>query len=105
MLGNGVKEKVKIRGLARIAGWIFMCWGCWIALVGFYHAFFGEPEANYYSPKKWDFVTQEQWLRWSGFEMAYGVACVAVALLCWEYAKHLPEWILRDKPPTDPILS
>lgn len=97
------KEKVKIRGLARIAGWIFWIWGGAIFVLGFYHAFFGEPEANYYSPKKWDFVSQEQWLRWSGFEIVFGIACMAVGFLCWEFAKRLPEWIEREKQPVDEL--
>ena len=97
------KEKVRIRGLARIAGWIFVVWGSVVGFVGLYHAFFGEPEANYYSLTKWEFVTQEQWLRWSGFEAAYGVACIGLGLLAWEYAKRLPEWIWRDKEPASDI--
>ena len=99
------KEKVKIRGLVRIAGWIFICWGGLVAVLGFYHAFFGEPEANYYSPKKWDFVSQEQWLRWSGFEIVYGLFCAAIGVLCWEFAKKLPEWIERDKQTADKIFQ
>lgn len=93
-----MKEKIKIRGLIRIAGWIFSIWGGLIGLVGFYHSFWGEPEANYYSPQPWQFVTKEQWLRWSGFEIAYGLACIGIGIACWEFAKRLPEWILRDKP-------
>ncbi len=102
---SGMEEKIKIRGLARIPGWIFILWGSLIALTGLYHAFFGEPEANYYSPEKWDFVTQEQWLRWSGFEFTYGLACIGIGLLCWEYAKRLPEWISRPKQPRDNLFG
>lgn len=96
-----MKEKIKIKGLGMAAGWIFFCWGALVAVTGLYHAFFGEPEANYYSPEKWDFVTQTQWMRWSGFEMTYGLSCIGIALLCWEYSKRLPEWILRDRPLPD----
>ncbi len=91
------KEKIKIRGLVVIAGWIFAVWGTLLAALGLYHCFFGEPEANYYSLTPWEFVTRDQWLRWSGFEMAYGLACAGIGFLCWEYAKYLPEWISRDK--------
>lgn len=91
------KEKIKIRGLVRIAGWIFMVWGALLTVLGLYHAFIGEPEANYYSLTPWEFVTREQWLRWSGFETAYGLACAGIGFLCWEYAKRLPEWIERDR--------
>lgn len=99
------QEKIKIRGLVRIAGWIFISWGSLVAITGLYHSFFGEPEANYYSPAKWDFVTEEQWLRWSGFEITYGLACIGIALLCWEYAKILPDWILREKKQIDDFLK
>lgn len=95
------KEKVKIRGLVRIAGWIFVCWGGVVATLGLYHSFWGEPEANYYSLRKWEFVTQEQWLRWSGFEIVYGLACLGIGFCCCEFAKRLPEWILRDKQPAE----
>ena len=98
-------EKIKIRGLARIAGWILIVWGGIVAFKGLYDSFFGEPEANYYSLEKWQFVNQEQWLRWSGFEIAYGLACVGIGLACWEIAKRLPEWIERKKKPADPDFS
>ncbi len=95
-------EKVKVRGLARIAGWIFVLWGGTIAFKGLFDSFFGEPEANFYSPEKWQFVTQEQWTRWSGFEMAYGLASIGLGWACWEMAKLLPEWIERNKHKLDP---
>lgn len=98
-------EKVKIRGLVRIAGWILICWGAFISLIGLFDAFFGEPEANYYSLTRWEFVTQEQWLKWSGFEMAYGLACVGLGLLCWEFAKRVPDWISRTKEPVDDLFN
>ncbi len=93
-------EKIKIRGLVRIAGWIFMLWGGSLGILGLYHSFFGEPEANYYSLRPWEFVTQEQWMRWSGFEIAYGLACAGVGFLCWEYAKRLPEYVERERETT-----
>lgn len=98
------QEKVKIRGLAVIAGWIFMLWGGAVSLTGLYHAFLGEPEANFYSLEPWQFVTQEQWLRWAGFEIAYGLACAGVGFLCLEYSKRLPEWIWRAKTQTEPLI-
>ena len=98
-------EKIKIRGLARISGWIFLCWGSLIAFAGIYHAFLGEPEANFYSPEKWQFVTQKQWLRWNGFEIAYGLSCIGIGILCWEYGKRLPEWITRGKKAASGLLG
>ena len=92
-----LQEKIKVRGLARIAGWVALIWGLGFGLIGLFHAFLGEPEANAYSLEKWQFVSQQQWLRWSGFEITYGLACMTLGLLCWEYAKRLPDWITRPK--------
>lgn len=89
-------KKIKIRGLASIAGWIFIIWGIIVTLKGFWDVFLGEPEANIYSPNKWDFISQKQWLTWSGFEIAYGLACVGITYLIWEYAKFLPEHIEKQ---------
>ncbi|MBN1824398.1 MAG: hypothetical protein JW803_08775 [Endomicrobiales bacterium] len=90
-------EKIKVRGLVRSAGWIFVAWGGLVAVKGFWDVFLGEPEANYYSLNKWDFVSQKQWLTWSGFEITYGLACVAIALVLWKYAPRLPEFIEKRK--------
>lgn len=88
-------EKIKIRGLVVAAGLIFFVWGTLISIKGFYDAFWGEPEANMYSPSKWDFISQHQWFTWSGFEVAYGLACVCTAFLLHEYARRIPEYIER----------
>jgi hypothetical protein len=100
-----LQEKVKIRGLATIAGWIALGWGLAFGFAGLFHAFIGEPEANVYSLEKWQFVSQEQWLRWSGFEITYGLACMGLGLLCWEYAKRLPEWISRPRRTVDDLIG
>lgn len=89
-------QKVKIKGLAVSAGWIFVVWGTLVLIKGFYDLFWGEPEANYFSPQKWDFISQRQWLTWSGFEVTYGLACIGIAYLVREYAKRLPEYIERQ---------
>ena len=86
-------RKIKIRGLLQISGWIFLIWGLIVSIKGFWDVFLGEPEANFYSQAKWEFVTRTQWLNWSGFEITYGIACMAVALLLWNYSKTLPEYI------------
>jgi hypothetical protein len=88
-------EKIKIRGLAVCAGWIFAVFGIIVALKGFWDVFFGEPEANYFSQSKWEFVSRQQWFTWSGFEITYGVSCIAIAYLLIRYAQRLPEYIER----------
>ena len=90
-------ETIKIRGLARLAAAIFAGWGGLIAFKGLWDLFLGEPEANLYSPQKWQFVTQAQWLRWAGFELAYGVACGALAWYCVLWGRRLPETVSRAR--------
>jgi hypothetical protein len=86
-------EKIKIRGLVHSAGWIFFIWGVLVTVKGVWDVFWGEPEANLYSPHKWEFVSQAQWLNWAGFEIAYGLACIGIAYLLREYAVFVPEHI------------
>ncbi|MBN1621216.1 MAG: hypothetical protein JW871_01345 [Endomicrobiales bacterium] len=86
-------RKVKIRGLVRCAARIFLVWGSIVAIKGVWDVFWGEPEANLYSPNKWDFISQKQWLTWSGFEITYGLACVAISYILFKYAWRLPEYI------------
>jgi len=89
-------EKIKLRGLPVISGWIFAFWGTVVTFKGFYDSFFGEPEANLYSLKKWEFISQQQWLTWSGFEIAYGIACAGIAYFLIAYSKRLPLYIERE---------
>lgn len=88
-------ETIKIRGLARLASAIFAGWGGLVCLKGLWDLFLGEPEANLYAPARWAFVTQEQWLRYAGFELAYGAACLALAWYCRRWGARLPETIER----------
>lgn len=90
-------EKIKIRGLALIPAWAFGVWGSIVALKAVYDLFVGEPEANIYAAEKWQFVTQQQWLRYGGFELAYGLSLVALALLLRSYARFLPESVERPR--------
>ena len=83
-------EKIKIRGLAQLASALFSVWGAAVTLKSLWDLFAGEPEANLYAPRKWAFVTQEQWLRYGGFELAYGLACLALAWAVWKYSRFLP---------------
>ncbi len=90
-------EKIKIRGLARAVSAIFGVWGGAVALKSLYDLFAGEPEANLYSAVPWQFVTREQWLRYGGFELAYGLCCLALAWALVRYSRFLPEVVERRR--------
>jgi len=90
-------EKIKIRGLVICSGWIFSFWGGVIILKGLYDAFIGQPEANHFSRQAWEFISQQQWLSWSGFEITYGGACVALGIILKTVSGHIPEFIERKK--------
>ena len=91
------QEKVKIAGLARLTAWIFGVWGFIVTAKAIYDLFIGEPEANLFAPHKWQFVTRAQWLRYSGFELAYGLALLALAWYAASYARFLPEIVERER--------
>jgi hypothetical protein len=90
-------EKIKIRGLAHISSWILGGWGAVVFLKSLYDLSVGEPEANLYAPQKWAFVTQEQWRRYAGFELCYGLALLALAWSLRRYARLLPEFVSRKR--------
>jgi hypothetical protein len=90
-------ETIKIKGLARLAAAIFAGWGGLIVFKGLWDLFVGEPEANLYAPHKWAFVTETQWMRWAGFELAYGLACAGLAWYCARWARRLPETVERTR--------
>jgi len=92
-----LSRKIAVRGLARLAGWIFLVWGGLVFLRGIWDCFLGQPEANFYSPIKWQFVTRDQWLRYAGFEIFYGFVCAGLGWLAWEFSKRLPSWIERQE--------
>lgn len=96
-------EKVKIRGLAVVSSRVLAVWGALVALKGLYDVFAGEPDANLYSAEKWQFVTQEQWLRYGGFELSYGLACAGLAWALWRYSRFLPETVTRPRP--EPVIE
>lgn len=98
---SAATEKVKIRGLALIAAGILGVWGALVSGKALYDLFVGEPEANLYSAEKWQFVTQAQWLRYGGFELAYGLACLALAWAALRYARFLPEVVERPRQEPD----
>lgn len=76
------------RNLALLASWVFFVWGAGAALKGLWDAFLGAPEARFFSAKPWDFVTRDQWFRFAGFELTYGLACVALGAACRAYARR-----------------
>jgi len=78
-----------------MAAWIFGLWGAIVTPKGVYDLFWGSPEANLYAPEAWAFVSKEQWLRYGGFEVVYGLACLGVALYLVRFSKFLPESISR----------
>jgi hypothetical protein len=82
---RGAHRRATWGHLARLAAKLFLVWGVLVSGKGLWDAFAGEPEANFYSPKPWEFVTREQWARYAGFELAYGLACVGMGagLLKW----------------------
>jgi hypothetical protein len=88
-------ETIKIKGLARLTAAIFAGWGGLICFKGIWDLFWGEPEANVYAPQKWAFVTEAQWLRYAGFELTYGLACLGLAWYCLRFARRLPETVKR----------
>jgi len=90
-------EKIKIRGLASISSRLLGAWGAVVTGKSVYDLFAGEPEANLYAPVKWAFVTQEQWLRYAGFELAYGLALLGLSWSLARYARFLPETVSRPR--------
>jgi hypothetical protein len=86
-------QKIAIRGLARLAARLFFVWGALLILKGLWDCGLGQPEANSFSPGNWEFVTQQQWYRFAGFELAYGLACMGLARAAWVFSFRLPEWI------------
>jgi len=94
---SGRLETLKIRGLSRLVSVFFALWGAAVSAKAVYDLFRGEPEANLYAPEKWAFVSQAQWLRYAGFELCYGLACLGLAWAAWSYGKFLPEIIRRSR--------
>lgn len=90
-------ETIKIRALARLTAALLGGWGGLVACKGLYDLFVGEPEANLYAPRPWAFVTREQWLRWSGFELCYGLALLGLAWYCLAWGRRLPETVTRPR--------
>jgi len=94
-------EKVKIRGLARVAAAVFGAWGAVVTLKALWDLFAGEPESNLYAPRPWAFVSREAWLRYGGFEFCYGLALLALAWYALRFSRLLPETVERPRQEPD----
>lgn len=92
-------EKVAVAGLGRLAGWIFFLAGGIAGSKGLWDCFRGQPEANFFSPHPWMFVTHVQWTRYAGFELTFALACLGLSLAARIYSRRLPDWIERPTPP------
>lgn len=92
------KEKVAVAGLFRLAGGIFFVGGGLAGTKGIGDCFRGVPEAHFFSQHPWSFVTQAQWARFAGFEVAVGLACAGLGWAAWAYSHRLPAWIERTLP-------
>lgn len=91
-----MRQKVAVRGLAHAAAWIFFVWGGLMAGKGVWDGLGGEPEANIASAQPWQFVTRQQWRRYAGFELTYGLACLGLGAAARVYGRRLPEYIERE---------
>jgi hypothetical protein len=89
-------QRIKVRGLPRIVAWILGVWGAAVTPKAVYDLFWGEPEANLYAPAPWAFVNKEQWLRYGGFELAYGLSLLTLAYFLYRYSRFLPETVVRE---------
>ncbi|TXH28794.1 MAG: hypothetical protein E6Q99_02035 [Elusimicrobia bacterium] len=87
-------RRFAVRGLAHLAAGVFFVVGAAAALKGLWDAFLGAPEARFFSAKPWDFVTRDQWFRFAGLELTYGLACLALGAACRVFARRLP--VFRD---------
>jgi hypothetical protein len=94
------KEKVAVAGLARLSAGIFWAVGGLVGAKGVWDCVGGRPEADFFSPRPWSFVTHAQWFRFAGFEIAFGLACAGVGWAAWLYSRRLPAWIERSVPPS-----
>ncbi len=91
-------EKVAVAGLARLAAGMMWAAGGLVGAKGAWDCFAGQPEAQYFSPRPWMFVNQAQWARFAGFELTFGLSCVALGWGIWVYSLRLPAWRERAVP-------
>ncbi len=70
-------NKEEIKGLSRIAGWIFVILGVLVIIKGFLDIFILSPSS--------EFVSIGNWMRYALFEVIYGIACVSVGLVIFKF--------------------
>lgn len=68
----------EIRGLLKLAMWLFYIWGILVTAVGILRLL------NINKPDS-EFVTAADWLRFSVFQVTYGMVCVGVGYLIYLY--------------------
>lgn len=73
-------DKKEIKGLVKLTGWIFYGWGVLVTFFGFLRLL------NINKPDS-EFVTAENWLRFSVFQITYGMICVGVGYLLFLFIK------------------
>lgn len=86
-----MNESIEVRALAHVAAGLFALTGIVVMVKGLWDCFGGQPEANFFSPAPWMFVTRDQWMRYVGFELCYGLACGGLALAAVLYGRRWPE--------------
>lgn len=72
---TNVKE---IKGLLKLAMWLFYIWGILVTVVGILRLL------NINKPDS-EFVTVADWLRFSVFQVTYGMVCIGVGYLIYLY--------------------
>ena len=77
-------QKIKYRAVFKSSGWIFAVWGTIVVLKGLYDVVVGLPES--------EFVPLVKWSKYAGFEVVYGIACILIGLVIFEFAKRIPEF-------------
>lgn len=70
-------NKEEIKGLSRIAGWIFVVFGMLVVIKGFLDIFILFPSS--------EFVSIDNWIRYALFEVVYGIACMSVGLVIFKF--------------------
>ncbi len=73
-------DKKEIKGLITLSGWVFYGWGVLVTIFGFLRLL------NIVKPDS-EFVTAADWLRFSVFQVTYGMVCVGVGYLLFLFIK------------------